>query len=357
MVRLGYGNCLSCHTAPQGGGILNEYGRGIDEAQSMRANEYEGSDNRVFNALSLDGRIYQDFRGVMSSQLNHTTGGPYLGVNRSRFFYRNVTTIGKGFRVSAVVDGETDPVLRRAKAYEPAVRPGLVAVTTALLQYRPKEGMEFAVGRDALPTGLNIPDQTTYLKARNRLGYYDTPTQAKAFFWGKRWLAAPFAFAPSGREPGPIREKGGGLMAEYDLLGKGRTIVGVNGLYGADRLGNRTMSGVYTRLGFGKWGVFGEHDFTARHLGAAFNGAHFGQHATYGQVFFYPREWIAISAITERLTVAQPYQERLMAYKGEVALRFSSNMTLGVRLGMQRDQRTGALSPIASLQLAVKTVN
>jgi len=34
MIRLGYANCASCHIAPQGGGPLNEYGRGIDEARA-----------------------------------------------------------------------------------------------------------------------------------------------------------------------------------------------------------------------------------------------------------------------------------------------------------------------------------
>ena len=41
MVRLGYTDCASCHIAPQGGGPLNAYGRGIDEAQSLRARDYE----------------------------------------------------------------------------------------------------------------------------------------------------------------------------------------------------------------------------------------------------------------------------------------------------------------------------
>lgn len=357
MVRLGYGNCLSCHVAPQGGGILNSYGRGIDTAQSWRGGEYEAGKIALLNTLSFGGRLDQDFRGVFSSQLNHATGGPYLGVNRSRFFYRNVTQLGKGFRFSAVIDGETDPVTRKAKPYEPSIRPGLVAVTSAMLQFRPRDGLEIAAGRDALPTGLNIPDQTTFLKTRNRFGYYDTPTQVKAFVWKKRWLASPFAFAPSGREPLQIREKGGGLLAEYDLLGKGKTIVGVNGLHGSDRIGNRNLAGLYARLGFGKWGAFAEHDYTLRQLHASAGSARFGQNVSYGQLFYYPREWMAISAIAERLNVQRPYLETLMAYKGELSMRLSSNWTIGLRGGMQRDQRTGGLTPIASIQLAAKTVN
>jgi hypothetical protein len=44
MVRLGYPTCASCHVSPQGGGPLNVYGRGIDEAQSLRAGEYRPGD-------------------------------------------------------------------------------------------------------------------------------------------------------------------------------------------------------------------------------------------------------------------------------------------------------------------------
>jgi hypothetical protein len=335
---------------------LNAYGRGIDEAQSLRGSSYTPNVEGPFYRLSFGGRVDQDFRAVLSSTLNHAPRGPYLAVSRTRVFYRNVTTLGKGFRVSAVVGGENTPTLRRAMSYEPATRPGEALVASALLQYRAKEGVEFAVGRDSLPTGLNIPDQTAFIKARNRFGYYDTPTQAKAFFWGKRWQVAPFAFAPSGREPAPIRESGGGVLAEYDLLGKGKTIVGVNALRGSDRIGNRTVAGLYTRLGFGSWGILAEHDITSRSLHRPYRGAEFGQNADYLQVFVYPREWLLLSAITERLGVENPYSEKLWAYKGEVAARLSGNISLGMRLGAQRDARTGAVTPVASVQLAMKTV-
>lgn len=357
MIRLGYPNCVSCHVAPQGGGILNEYGRGIDEAQSRRAGEYRRSTGGPFEVLSAGGRIDQDFRGVLSSQLTTSTNGPLLSLNRGRFFYRNVTTLGKGFRVSAVIDGETDPTLRRAKAYDPALRPGLVLVATAMLQYRPRDGLEIAAGRDALPQGLIIPDQTTFIKARNRLGYYDTPTQFKAFFWRKRWMFSPFAFSPSYRETRLARESGGGAVAEFDLGRSGKRVVGFNGVRGSDRIGSRTMAGVFARLGFGSWGILAEHDLTNRRLSAAFRGARFGQHASYLQAFRYWREWLATSVIVERLSVQQPYAEHLWAFKGEVSARLSSNWTVGLRAGTQRDFRTGALSPVASLQLAMKTVH
>jgi hypothetical protein len=180
MIRLEYPNCVSCHISPQGGGPLNLYGKGIDLAQSRKGGEYKPADGRN-DVLSLGGRVEQDLCAAMSSQLTATTGGPLLSINRGRFFYCNVTTLGKGFRIAATVDGESDTTTRKTSAYDPSLRPGLVLVSTALLHYRPKEGLEFAVGRDALPQVLIIPDQTADIKARNRFGYYDVPTQRKLF--------------------------------------------------------------------------------------------------------------------------------------------------------------------------------
>jgi hypothetical protein len=41
MIRIAYTGCASCHYSPQGGGLLTTYGKGIDQAQSLRGGEYQ----------------------------------------------------------------------------------------------------------------------------------------------------------------------------------------------------------------------------------------------------------------------------------------------------------------------------
>src|SRR5438128_6051939 len=84
MIRLGYNNCAVCHISPQGGGLLNAYGRGIDQAQSLIGGEYQPSQNRFVKWIDWHDRITQDVRSVTQGQLTNVTNGPILGTVRTR---------------------------------------------------------------------------------------------------------------------------------------------------------------------------------------------------------------------------------------------------------------------------------
>src|SRR5258708_17114915 len=100
MIRLGYPNCSSCHISPQGGGLLNLYGRGIDKAQSLVGGEYTPSDAPWVAILNWDGRITQDVRVVMQQQDTSTDSRPATQLFRSRVIYRNAPYLGNGFRLT-----------------------------------------------------------------------------------------------------------------------------------------------------------------------------------------------------------------------------------------------------------------
>src|SRR5207248_9165112 len=103
MVRLGYTNCGACHIAPQGGGLLNAYGRSIDQAQSLRGGEYQPSQNSWTRTLDWGGRITQDARVVIQEQATSATNQQGTDLTRSRFMYRNATEVGRGFRFSLTI--------------------------------------------------------------------------------------------------------------------------------------------------------------------------------------------------------------------------------------------------------------
>jgi hypothetical protein len=355
MVRLGYASCTSCHIAPQGGGPLNEYGRGIDEAQSLRAGEYKPADAGTGGVLNLWGRVTQDVRTVIQHQQAWATDRSVANLFRPRLMYRNVTELGKGFRVSALLSAETEHVQRPALGYDPPSLASSVFVGTALVHYRLGGAAEIAVGRDQLPSGINLPDPGLAIKARNRLGYYDVPTQVKLFVTGKRYQVAPFVYAPGGNDPMGEAERGAGALAELDVFGKGRTVVGFSVARGVADNGDRRVMGMYTRLGFGSWGILAEHDVTDRTRPVQ-TLTPFRQQATYGQMFWAIREWLVASAIGERLTVQQPFEERFAAGKLELNARLTGQATVGVSARRQRSLLTNHVSTSFMVQAAFKTV-
>ena len=133
MIRLGYPNCSSCHIAPQGAGLLNLYGRGVDQAQSLTGGEYSPSTNPWIQTLNWNGRVTQDFRSILQQQDTSTTGKAGTQLFRSRFMYRNATELGGAFRVTAAVTGENTSVPRPSSAYEPPTTTSQVFVNTALI--------------------------------------------------------------------------------------------------------------------------------------------------------------------------------------------------------------------------------
>jgi hypothetical protein len=113
--------------------------------------------------------------------------------------------------------------------------------------------------------------------------------------------------------------------------------------------------GPYLRFGFGPWGILAEHDITNRKL--AGSPTSFRQHASFAQVFWYPKEWLVASFIGEQLQTQRPFREHLIGGRFEMSSRLSNHVTLGIMTRLERNYVTGKQARSVALQLALKTVN
>jgi hypothetical protein len=345
IIRLGYPTCAVCHLSPQGRGLLTEYGKGIDEAESLRGAAYESDRQHR--------RLVHDLRLLM--QLDHA---PPPGESRrdwlptARVSYRNATLLSTHHRVSATVSLDLPNRALAGSPIQPASDLPRVYVSHAMWEYRPRPGLELAVGRDVLPGGLEIADQSSYMRARNAQGFADVATQAKLFWWSSRFQVTSYAFGPSGFGPSTSRSSGGGVLTEI-ITGRERVVIGISARASRNRTFDERLLGMYARTGFGRWAFLSEWDYTVRRRDGI--DMQIDQVTGFGQVLFYPTRWLITSLAAERLRIGDPYMERGVRFRPEVSARLSSHVTAAASV---RDQWVSSqrVSPTFLLQIYIKTV-
>jgi hypothetical protein len=286
MIRLGYPTCASCHLSPQGGGLLTDYGKGIDAAQTLRPEEVKSSENpaeyRRFPydmkfSLGLDRDPPADSAYSFSSSI------------RAAFAISHDQHIVYGLSVGS-------PSLVRATTN----KSGAVSLRMSRLywMYQPRPGVSFTVGRDDLPSGIGSGG-LSFARTTTSPSVSSTPTQAKVFLWNKRWQLAAYGFGPDGNETAPRFEaRGGGAVVGANVW-KDRLVVGVTGRASYADAYDRTNGGVFMRLGLTEHlGALVEHDVTARTTDKAQHLTHVAGHS---EIFFVPFDWLQTAIAAEDL--------------------------------------------------------
>ncbi len=346
MIRLGYAGCQACHLSPQGRGLLTEYGKGIDDTQSARRGVYDADQERT-RRLFHDLRLLVQLSSEAQSQPERVTRAA------ARAWYRNSTRLSDSVRVSGTVSADVPARAGEVTSLQPLPSQPAVFVRQVLLEVTPRRNLYVAVGRDTLPSGVEIADQATYMRSRNAQGLTDVPTQAKLFWWTPRFQVAPYVFAPSGLEAGPYRSWGAGALAETYLLGD-RLATGVSVRISRNGTFDERLTGVYARLGLGAWGVLTEHDLVRRGERAS-DGRGFDQYTGYVQLFVYATDWLVASVSADRLHVDAPHRERRWSLRPELSARLSPHITIATSV---RDQYVGTQRSTAFVvQLFLKTVD
>lgn len=313
MIRAGYTSCALCHVAPQGGGLLTDYGKGIDKAQSLARNEYVPDPDAA----------RRPFRHDVRALLVHSTSTSVLGERSpgrlwTQVMYRHMHRVGERSRVSMQAGIELVPVSTMGPGSE-----ARFIVSQARWEYRAREGLELAVGRGAVPDPLGVPDRDPLFRRGGLDAPPSSPTHAQLYLWTDRFELAPYVFGPGGEASLDARERGAGVFGGVNL--GPRAVAGVSARVRRHDGRTEDAFGLYTRLGFGSWGVLTLHE-----LGHETNGADAARrYAGYTQVFAAPREWVVTSLTLERLHTAGYEETRL---RPEVQLRLTNAVTLLVNM-------------------------
>jgi len=316
MIRLGYNNCAACHLSPQGGGLLTPYGKGIDAAQSLRHGEDRIDAEQAQRRLLYDVRLQ-----VGGSVATSETQEGSVRASTTRLMFRSALLTSAHTRLSYQVGVDTPSF---GHSVGSATNANLL-LNKALFEYQPRDSLALAIGRDTLPSGLGLPDPDLYFRKQHDPLGTGYPVQAKAFISARRLEATPYVFGPGLDEDRQVRQHGAGALAGVDVW-KHRAIVGLAARASRSDAFDRDALGGYARLGFGRWGILAEHDFTSRTAVSA--GAPAAGYVTgYTQLFAAPFEWLVTSLIVDDAKTTGPGAKRVFRVAPTAQLRFSEHLT------------------------------
>jgi hypothetical protein len=335
MIRLGYPTCASCHLSPQGGGLLTNYGKGIDAAQTLRpvdlSSEPGAADlRRLPYDMKLSVGVDRDPPSAAGYSFSSSARAA-LAINHRQY-------IVYGLSVGS-------PTLSRTRTS------GAVSVRMSKLYwlYQPKDGVSVTVGRDDLPSGTGLLGFSRGITSPN---VSSTPTQAKVFLWNKRWQVAAYGFGPDGNETEPRYEaRGGGANVGMNVW-KDRAVAGITTRVSYADAYDRRNVGAFLRLGLTEhWGLLLEHDVTAR---TTDKGQHLTHLAGSSQVFYVPFDWLQMALTADDVTTIRGTHSYRFSPSAQVRL----NRNLAVSFNT-RDVFTGVAtgrSRTYSVQFSVKVV-
>jgi hypothetical protein len=336
MIRLGYPNCASCHVSPQGGGLLTRYGEGIDLSQTLRPDE---PDDPELGEDGLGSRLNYDVRlsaGIDRDPPARETYGFNLSLRTAiGFLPQHRLVYSSGIR---------SPILG------PGRPSGTVTVGMTKLHwlYQPKPGLAFVIGRDELPSGLGLPGAQAFARRIDSPNVSSTPTQAKVFWWNKRWELTAYGFGPDGDEIARrFRARGGGALAGVNVW-KDRAVVGLTTRVSRADAFESQNAGIFVRLGLTRsWGILVEHDVTRRTTDTQEDFTHLAGHS---QLFFIPRDWLQTALAVEHVTTSGGRDTYRLS--PSIQARLTGNVKV---LFTMRDAHAATDSRTYSFEVQVKT--
>ena len=341
MVRLGYVGCDTCHLAPQGAGLLTDYGKGMDEAQSFTRREYRPPEGST--------RLRYDLRLLASASATTTSaaGSQLTPPSWLRGYVRSSVATGLRSRIGSTLMFETPP-----GPVDHLLDSKPVVDLAATWEFRPSKGLALAVARDRLPRGVELGLTRTVLddvRDPDRL-----PTQLRAHLTSNRLQLTTYVYGPGSAAAAGRGSSGIGALGSVQFLDN-HLVVGSSTRAAMSNLEDSWSVGGFTRVGANGWGVLAEHEIVHR-TRSENPSASPRRYAGYTQFFVAPTEWLVASIVGEQAAELNPSGTHAFRWRPELQARLSSHLT--VTASARNDVIPGSpgTSRIYLVQVALKTV-
>ncbi len=313
--RLGYVSCVACHTTPQGSGKLTPYGQSVADSMAIFSKEDEKTESEKLKNKFQPGA---QLRAMAVDSKSKTSVFP---MQMDALAYQDLNSRAH-FDTAFGIHGKK-PVATSLPKDKFVDR---LVVRKFLFGYRPKEGIEWSIGRDMITMGIPSDDHTLYLRTRQRRGVLDYVSKLQADLWSDSGLSSYFLFAPSMEELKKNQEWGGGARIEQQFIEQ-MTLGGL-AMIGQSPSILRTQGSIFSRVSFSPWHVFLiENSWTYRKLRNT-QGNHFNQNITYLKLSLFPEEWLECSYLLERIYTQIPFQEIRTQWGPQLQLRVLGNLSL-----------------------------
>jgi hypothetical protein len=269
MIRAGYVNCIACHVSPNGGGVLNTYGR--DSTYAVLSTWGGENESKPFYNLFkepdwIDTQAF--IRGVQQAQNNSS-------ISEGHFWFMQADAeaaakFGTGKKWTADV----------AVGISPDVLNGLQVPGTSpfvsrrhYLMYQLSDTTTLRAGKFVADYGVYFPDHT--IPTRQGIGFDEgmETYNLEYSYAGENYSGA--ITADFGRIDNPSLNFDKGVAVTGAKALGDNSKVGLSGFYGQENSNDRELAGPYALLGFNKHFYFlGEADlqFTQPNGGSSTKG-------------------------------------------------------------------------------------
>lgn len=262
-ISYGYNTCITCHYNGQGNGPLNDYGRALFST--------EIASRALFSEKATEEEIAAQSGFLGSTQLPWwiRPGIKYRGlyfVNSpgSEAAVKRYVTMQGDLNVAIQLDSKAKYLIVLSGGFSPtpAARQNskdpkdknLISREHYFRWQMHKKFFTYFGLMDKV-YGIRTADHTAYSREVTGVAQNDQAHGVMAQYYGDSWEFTAQGFAGNLiQEDAPNRQKGGALMAEFDLAEKSRIGTGV--LYSANEFVKKTRFEIHSKLGLDKGNSF-----------------------------------------------------------------------------------------------------